>query len=176
MCCTNYTRKIYIFTHLIRAYLASYFGGTPSQETGTIPLAVNSSRTVYTCHLLPIRKYVIIIKSEVYFEINLFYIKIYFHTWVICWAELFIGPITTIVIWKLRKIILSKYLQTPRIWNFFMKYTSGIFTEEMVWESNQYDVIKIIWFSPEWLCHMLRIPNCCQNQILWHFEALRGTG
>ena len=37
-----------------RAYLALHLGGTPSQETGTSPLAVNSSTTVYTCHQFPI--------------------------------------------------------------------------------------------------------------------------
>ena len=31
----------------IRAYLALHLGGTPSQEIGTSPLAVNSSTTVY---------------------------------------------------------------------------------------------------------------------------------
>ena len=33
--------------HNIRAYPALYLGGTPSQKTGIIPLAVNSSITVY---------------------------------------------------------------------------------------------------------------------------------
>ena len=33
--------------YLYALYPALYLGGTPSQETGTIPLAVNSSRTVY---------------------------------------------------------------------------------------------------------------------------------
>ena len=34
---------------IIRAYPALYRGETPSQETGTSPLAVYSSRTVYVC-------------------------------------------------------------------------------------------------------------------------------
>ena len=32
---------------IITAYQALFLGGTPSQETGTSPLAVYSSRTVY---------------------------------------------------------------------------------------------------------------------------------
>ena len=40
----------------IRAYLALYLGGTPSQRTGTTPLAVYSSTTVYICHQFPIWK------------------------------------------------------------------------------------------------------------------------
>ena len=35
--------------HLIIAYTALYLGGTPSQRTGTTPLAVYSSTTVYSC-------------------------------------------------------------------------------------------------------------------------------
>ena len=33
--------------HIIRAYTALHLGGNPSQKTGTSPLAVNSSTTVY---------------------------------------------------------------------------------------------------------------------------------
>ena len=40
---------------------ALYLGGTPSQETGTSPLAVYSSITVYVCYMFKI-KFVIFVR------------------------------------------------------------------------------------------------------------------
>ena len=38
---------------ITRAYPTLYLGGTPSQKTNTIPLAVYSSRTIYRCRQPP---------------------------------------------------------------------------------------------------------------------------